>query len=578
MADTNAGKGAAAPAGAGTAAPPPPPPDTVRCTINGVGVAVPKGTRIIEAAEMAGIGISHYCYHPGLSAPAMCRQCLVEIQGVPKLQPACVTPVAEGNVILTESDRAREAREGNLEFYLLNHPLDCPICDKAGECKLQDFTNAEGRSHGRTVEPKRVLNQDDFGGAVLYEGDRCILCTRCVRFMREVAGNDALCVVQRGHRSVIDTFFEQGLEGDLWASNIVDICPVGALLSKDFLHKARVWDLDKQPSICPNCSQGCAITIETRDNLVMRLRPRPNPDVNSYWMCDYGRYRYDWFNRANVPTGTVGMADTIGGGPNSAGRVEQPMLRDAQGHLRSASWQEAVIALVDRLKQLRGRGAVGAVSPMVANEDAGLAARLVGVLGGTELVYRSAQGEEVVCAGFPKLARRRELAANGSGLSAMGFRRVGDDQGCGGLDDVQLSGKVLVIVGDEMADCSEELGAGAELFVYLGAFPGPAARNADFILPITYFAEQEGTFTNHEGRVQRFWPALEPPPLARPAWQVLGVTLAGLEDAPAPASAAGAFLRLAELYEPFGGLSYEQLGARGALLNEPVRLPADAGR
>jgi NADH dehydrogenase/NADH:ubiquinone oxidoreductase subunit G len=270
--------------------------DTVTITLNGVEATVPKDLRIIEAAEQLGVGIAHYCYHPGLSAPAMCRMCLVEVEGAPKLAPACVTPVAEGQVIHTESERARTAREGTLEFYLLNHPLDCPVCDKSGECKLQDYTHAEGRKHGRSIEPKRVLGQDDFGGDILYDGDRCIMCTRCVRFMREVAQDDRLCVVQRGHRSVIDTFFDHGVEGNLWAGNIVDICPVGALLSKDFLHKARVWDLDNNSSICPNCSQGCNIRIDTRDNLVMRLRPRANADVNSYWMCDYGRHSYEWMN------------------------------------------------------------------------------------------------------------------------------------------------------------------------------------------------------------------------------------------------------------------------------------------
>ena len=270
--------------------------DTVNVTINGVQATVPKTMRIIEAAEQLGVGIAHYCYHPGLSAPAMCRMCLVEVEGAPKLAPACVTPVAEGQIIHTESERAREARQGTLEFYLLNHPLDCPICDKSGECKLQDYTHAEGRKHGRSIEPKRVLGQDDFGGDILYDGDRCIMCTRCVRFMREVAQDDRLCVVQRGHRSVIDTFYEHGVEGNIWSGNIVDICPVGALLSKDFLHKARVWDLDGNNSVCPNCSQGCNIRIDTRDNLVMRLRPRSNPDVNSYWMCDYGRHRYEWMN------------------------------------------------------------------------------------------------------------------------------------------------------------------------------------------------------------------------------------------------------------------------------------------
>ena len=262
------------------------PTETVTATIDGREITVPKGTRIIEAAEEAGIGIPHYCYHAGLSAPAMCRMCLVEVEGAPKLQPACVTPVADKSVIRTEGAKPKEARQGVLEFYLQNHPLDCPVCDKSGECKLQDYVHAEGRKHGRSREPKRVLGQDDFGANIVYDGDRCIMCTRCVRFMREVAQDDLLGVVQRGNRSVIDTFFEEGLDGSPFSGNIIDICPVGALLSSDFHHKARVWDLDRTPSICASCSQGCNIHVDTRDNQVQRLRPRANAAVNSYWRCD----------------------------------------------------------------------------------------------------------------------------------------------------------------------------------------------------------------------------------------------------------------------------------------------------
>ena len=527
--------------------------ETVNVTIDGVQAAVPKTMRIIEAAESIGKGIAHYCYHPALSAPAMCRMCLVEVEGAPKLQPACVTPVAEGQVIHIESAKAREAREGTLAFYMVNHPLDCPICDKAGECKLQDFVHAEGPKHGSSIEAKRVLGQDDFGGDILYDGDRCIVCTRCVRFMREIAGNDALCVVQRGHRSVIDTFFDEGVTGDLWAGNIVDICPVGALLSKDFLHKARVWDLDAAPSICPSCSQGCNIKIDTRDNLAMRLRPRLNPDVNSYWMCDYGRYRYEWFN--------------------SRDRVEAPLVHDGQ-RLNATGWHQAAVALLDRLKSLGPAQATAIASPFHANEDAGLLARLANALGGATLNYRSARApEEVPCPGFPKLARRRDLAANTRGLDVLGFNRVGDDAGQGGLS---RGAKVLLVLGDELADAPEDFGRDADLFVYFGTTLSPAARNAHFVLPVTSFAEQEGTFTNFEGRVQRFWPALQPPPLARPPWQVLGVLLSGLGDGDAPASAASAFLRLGQLFDPFTGMSYETIGSRGALLNEPVRIAGGA--
>jgi NADH-quinone oxidoreductase subunit G len=523
--------------------------ETVNITIDGVQTAVPKTMRIIEAAESIGKGIAHYCYHPSLSAPAMCRMCLVEVEGAPKLQPACVTPVSEGQVIHTESAKAREARQATLEFYLVNHPLDCPICDKAGECKLQDFVHAEGPKHGRSLEAKRVLGQDDFGGDILYDGDRCIVCTRCVRFMREIAGNDALCVVQRGHRSVIDTFFDKGVEGDIWAGNIVDICPVGALLSKDFLHKARAWDLDTAPSICPNCSQGCNIKIDTRDNLVMRLRPRLNPAVNSYWMCDYGRQRYEWFNGRD--------------------RIEAALVRDGD-RLNATGWHQAALALLDRLKGL-GKAQVTAIaSPFYANEDAGLLARLAATLGGGALNYRAERAAaEVVCPGFNKLARRRDLAANVRGLDVLGFTRVGDDAAQNGLNG---GAKVLLVLGDELADAPADFGKDADLFVYLGTTLSPAARNAHFVLPITTFAEQEGTFINFEGRVQRFWPALQSPPLARPAWQVLGVLLSGLGDGDAPASAASAFLRIGQLHDEFAGMAYETIGARGALLNEPVRI------
>ena len=520
------------------------PQETVTITIDGVQTQVPKGMRIIEAAESIGKGIAHYCYHPALSAPAMCRMCLVEVEGAPKLQPACVTQVADGQVILTESDKAREARQGTLEFYLVNHPLDCPVCDASGECKLQDYVHAEGRKHGRTLEAKRVLGQDDFGGDVLYDGDRCIVCTRCVRFMREIAGNDTLCVVQRGHRSVIDTFFDQGVEGDLWAGNIIDICPVGALLSKDFLHKARAWDLDGAPSICPNCTQGCNIRIDTRDNLVQRLKPRQNADVNSYWMCDYGRYRYEWFNKKD--------------------RIEAPLVRDGT-RLVASNWQQSVVSLVERLKTVKGNGGVTAMaSPFQANEDIAMLSRLAKLLGGGETTFRAEQAEEVECPGFPKLARRQDLAANVRGAQSFGFKRGGSLN----------AGKVLIVLGDELDDAPADFGANAELFVYYGATASPAARNAHFVLPITTFAEQEGTFTNYEGRVQRFWPALQPPPLARPAWQILSVVLAGLQDGTAPASAADAFLRLGEWFDEYAGLSYDTIGSRGALLNTPVRIGA----
>ncbi len=556
--------------------------DTVTCTIDGREVTVPEGTRILDAAERVGIGIAHYCYHPALSAPAMCRMCLVEVEGAPKLQPACIAQVADGQVIRTESEPATIAREGVLEFYLGNHPLDCPVCDKSGECKLQDYVFREGRKRGRSVEPKRVLGQDFFGGlagGIVYDGDRCIMCTRCTRFMREIPQDELLCVVQRGNRSVIDTFFEEGLDDSAWAHNIIDICPVGALLAKDFHHKARVWDLDRTPSVCSGCSQGCNVHMDVRDNLIQRLRPRENPDVNSYWMCDYGRYDYEWLNRA--PT-TVGgdLAETpldngAGTAPNGAGttRLDTPLVRAGDGELRVTGWRDTVLALVSRLRDHGAAGGRVVISPFASNEDAGLAARLGEVLGAGEAVFRSARAEEEIpCRGVPGLARRRDLAPNVRGLDMMGLRRVGDDAGRGGLAE---GGGVLVVLGDDLADLPADFEPGADLFVYLGQRLTPAARRADFALPVTSYAEQDGTFANHEGRIQRFWAALQPPAQARPAWQVLGVLLAGLEDGDAPATAADAFLRLGEWHPPFRGLTYQDLGLRGALANATVRVTPD---
>ncbi len=528
-------------------------PETVTATIDGQEVQVPKGTTILEAAEGMGNRVPHYCYHPGLSAPAQCRLCLVEVEGAPKLQPSCITAVQDGQVVYTESEKALEMRKGVLEFYLMNHPLDCPICDQSGECKLQDYVFAEGRKHGRSREPKRVFGRDDFGGDVLFYGDRCVMCTRCVRFMEEVEQKPLLTVVERGSRSVIDTFFEQGLEEASFGGNVVDICPVGALVSKDFLHKARAWDLDHTPSVCPNCSQGCNIELHTRDNVVQRLKPRENPEVNGHWMCDYGRHRYEWMNRGD--------------------RVEAPRVRRDSG-FQAVGWKEALTELRGRLENVSGPVKIVA-SPFASNEDLAALAALGRTLPGeSEVVFRSPRAdEEIELPGFSKLKRRKELSPNKKGAEILGMSRVGDDSGSGGLDELKDHRGVLLVLADELADQDESFGAHAELYVYLGSHPTRAASAAHFVLPLTTFAEQEGTFTNFEGRVQRFWPGLQPPGAARPAWLVMGSLTARLEDGEPPTRTGDAFQRLAGLAPEYEGLEYERLGTRGAQVNEPARLP-----
>ena len=521
-------------------------PETVTVTIDGLTVTVPKGTRILDAAAQAGIDVPHYCYHPGLSAPSQCRMCLVEVEKVPKMVPSCTGTVADGQVIHTHSENALKAREGVLEFYLINHPLDCPVCDQSGECKLQDYVAAEGPAMGRLKEPKRVFGQDDFGGDVLYKGDRCIMCTRCVRFMREVAQDERLGVVQRGSRSVIDTFFEEGMEGNIWADNVIDICPVGALVSKDFLHKARAWDLDRVPSVCPNCTQGCNVRLETKENAVMRIKPRPNEEVNSYWMCDYGRLNYEWINRV--------------------GRIEAPLVREGD-RLVPVSWSVALTRLAEALRASAG-DTRAVVSPFLSNEDLGAVRRVMDAVGGGSGVFRCEQGEEVVLPGFPTLALREDRAANVVGAELFGFGRTGGADARGGLDEAAIHTGRLLVVGDELADAPAGFGTAASLFVYVGHFQSAAVRNAHFIFPAATFAEAEGTFTNVQRRVQRFWPALQVPGMARPTWQILGVLLAGISDVAAPGTAAEAFEALAEVRPEFGGLTYADLGAQGRELRE----------
>jgi len=517
--------------------------DLVTLTIDGQEVRVPHGTTLLQAAEGAGTEVPHYCYHPGLSSPAMCRLCLVEVEGAPKLLPSCTTTAAEGQVVRTQSDPATRMRRGVLEFYLLNHPLDCPICDQSGECELQDYVFAEGREHGRGRDAKRVFGRDDFGGDVLFYGDRCVMCTRCVRFMSEVEEKPLLTVVDRGNRAVIDTFFDQGLEQAEWAGNVVDICPVGALVSKDFLYKARAWDLKHTDSVCPNCSQGCNIELHTRDNLVHRIKPRTNPEVNGHWMCDYGRGRYEWLNRGD--------------------RLEAPVV-NLEGRNRAMGWKPALEALKARIEALGDRSVKAVVSPFWSNEDIGEVTRLVDALGGGSVTFRSPRADdEVSLAGYEGLARRKDLAPNTQGAELLGCVRVGDDAGQGGLDDLADHDGVLLVLGDALDDVPDVVAPNAALVVYLGAYTSSALSEVDFHFPVTTFAEQEGTFTNHAGRVQRFWPALSGPGTARPAWLVLGALMGALQNAEGPSRADHAFGLVAKAVKSYKGMNYETIGAQG---------------
>ena len=505
----------------------------VNLTIDGMPVSAPPGTLLIEAAKQAGVLVPHYCYHPGLPVAGLCRMCLVEVEKAPKLQIACATPVAEGMVVHTQSEQAKRARMGVLELLLINHPLDCPICDQAGECELQDFTFQEGRPATRYSPdyPKRFNPVEDFGPDVLYVPNRCILCTRCVRFMEDVTKEPVLNVSERGDRAYIGIHPEARLDHP-WAGNVVDLCPVGSLLSKDFLHKARAWELDKTASVCTGCSQGCNVTLDTRDNVVVRVRPRPNLLVNRYFICDHGRMNYRWMNRGD--------------------RIEAPLVKRGGGELQAVDWDEALERTAGVLRGAGGR-AVTLASPRMSTEALFLARELCAGLDWTGAV-QIVMGEEAPLAGVPNLALRPERAPNGTGAELLGYGR----DYAAALQAAESAAVVVVL--DEPEVTIRTSGA----LIYLGTVLPEGARNADVVLPIANVAEEEGTFVNRDGRVQRYFQAKPAPGMARPAWWVLAELLRTLGRGESLAEAGAAFDRLARSVERFAGLSYASIGAVGA--------------
>jgi NADH-quinone oxidoreductase subunit G len=520
----------------------------VSVTIDGMTLQVPKGTSIIEAAKQAGVLVPHYCYHPSLPSPAVCRMCLVEVEKAPKLMPACVTTVTEGQVVHTGSEQARKARESVLEFLLINHPLDCPICDQAGECELQNYVFQEGRAGTRYAEyAKRYNPVEDFGPDILYVANRCILCTRCVRFMDDLAGNAVLNVSERGDRAFIGIEEEQLLDHP-WAGNVVDLCPVGSLISKDFLHKARAWDLDKTAGICTGCSQGCNTTIDTRDNTVVRLRPRPNLEVNRHFICDHGRMNYRWMNRGD--------------------RLEAPLVHDGSRHV-ATDWNEALSRFAALVR--KGGKTVLLASGGASFESLGMAKALLGGTTLTAAVHAPVVDEEEPLQGVPGLALRQERVPNGSGARILGYSTDWN-----AAVRVATSAQLVVLLDVALTDAEVSLIGGAGAVVVLGTLEPQALPMAQLVLPVTTVVEETGTFLNRDHRVQRYHQGRSGPGMARPAWWVLTATGRALPGATQPATAAEAFAAVAATIPAMAGLTYGDLGGTGRVVQTSFAVPAGA--
>jgi NADH-quinone oxidoreductase subunit G len=520
--------------------------DPVKIIIDGREVATAKGKTVIQAAAEVGIAIPHYCYHPKLTIAGNCRMCLVEIEKMPKLQIACNTPVMEGMTVKTQSPKVLEARRAVMEFLLINHPLDCPICDQAGECWLQDYYMQHDLTGSRFDERKEHdRKREIFGPYVVFDGERCIKCTRCVRFLQEVTRTDELTVVNRGDQSTIALFPERILDNPL-SVNVVDICPVGALTDRDFRFKVRVWYLQKTPSICPGCSTGCNISVETYQNRIARFKPRINEEVNSHWLCDEGRYCFHSLTEGE--------------------RLTAPMIRQ-EGGLAPTDWETALQAVSAGLGA--AAPAAGVLSGRNTNEEAFLFARLMKKISASfacEVFYRERELTEVEKVlkspdRSPNFRGAREMGAGSGGFDALAARLIeGEFRGAYivGEDLVDLPGD-----GDKIKNALEKL----SFLVVQDIRLTPTAKLAHVVLPSTHFGEKEGSYTNRRGRVQKLSPALVPPLGALHDWGIFSRLLAKTGEKISCADPAEIFAALAQAIPAYSGLSYDKLGDHGIQLD-----------
>lgn len=482
---------------------------------------------LIQAARKGGVFIPFYCWHPALTVVASCRMCLVEVgekkpDGTvamqPRVVPACQTPAKDGTVVITNTDKAKHAQQQTLESLLLNHPLDCPVCDKAGECLLQDFSYRFGRSQSRMVDDKNLPpNKDYIGEHITLFADRCIMCTRCVRFTREVAGTAELQVISRGHHSEIDIFPGEPVNNKL-AGNVVDICPVGALCSKDFLYKQRVWFLHNQKSVCPDCSTGCSIFVDHNKDIVYRLRPRENPQAQGHFMCDEGRFDYPYINAPE--------------------RLDQPLLNQA-----ATPWTTILPTLREELIQAAKKEptAVAAVlSPFLTVEEGYLAARFIKslspdcrlylgwipVVGEDDTFPKDRKGNPT---GSVRFTIRAEKCPNRRGIEAilqhfqgevLSFDQALADAAAGKLSALYITAGYSPRVGSwilpEQLDALKKV----PLLVVQDLFPTPVTKSARFVLPASSFAEKDGCFVNHADLAQAIRFAVRPERLAKSDGQI----------------------------------------------------------
>jgi NADH-quinone oxidoreductase subunit G len=534
--------------------------ETIELTIDGRKVQAPKGTLIIEAARTAGIQIPHYCYHPGLSVVGSCRMCLVEIDKIPKLQPSCATPVSEGMVVRTQTPETLRNRRFVLEFLLSNHPLDCPVCDQAGECELQNYYMDHGLYDPRFDENKTKRKKArPIGPYVMLDQERCILCTRCIRFTREVSKSSELGVIDRGHRSEIDVL--PGFElSNPYSGNVVDVCPVGALTCRDFRFKCRVWFLGSAPSICTGCSRGCNIEIHFNehfnpryhDQRVHRLKPRYNEAVNGHWICDEGRYSY---HAIDAP-----------------GRLRVPLVKEG-GEFVETPWPEALRTVAEQIrKALAANGPKGIAvlaSPKLSNEELFRIRQLFKDHLGVETIESQVPDHTPVYSDDFLITADKNPNTRGAAVlcpTGAGIEDLLRECAAGSIRMLFIFQHDLTR-GYDLERVREVLGK-VECVVFQGSWDQPTAQLAQIQLPSAVYAEKEGTYTNVQGRVQRFHAAVPPIGQSLPDLEILAKLAGELAIPVQGTSAEEVFQQIGKSFGPFAGMTWQTVGKSGQLLQQ----------
>ncbi len=509
--------------------------ETVTLTIDGRQVIVEKGKTVLQAAIESGISVPYYCYHPGIGIDGSCRVCIVKIEKMPKLQTSCSTVCTEGMAVSTRTPDVVEARAGVFEFLLINHPLDCPVCDKGGECPLQDFSYTFGPDLSRMDFPRRVFDGDgvrgdvDFGPTLMLNRQRCILCTRCVRFMRDVDADAQINIIDRGYGSEIATFQEEGVHS-LISGNLMDVCPVGAITTRDYRFKSRPWDNPlAADTICTQCAKGCNVTAWikakpewAKGSQLIRFTPRLNPDVNDYWMCDIGRFEYHWIEGER--------------------RVRKPLERQADGVQQPVSWHDVTAKLCDRLAAAGTSNPDGVrflLSAHASHEELFLFKRLteelVGESGPAAISvswrYREKQQPEGTKFKVPAVD-----APNVNGARMLGLVPGAPGDEVRGADVTALrqaveAGRVTALyvfdpgpdgsLGDTTWIVDARTRGPLPLLIVQGVLLTDLARAADFVLPGASYLEKEASYTNGHGRLQGTTRAIPTPGDAMEDWQIL---------------------------------------------------------